>query len=852
MKVHFSIVYKTHWGENLFINTSTSPQKIPLHTTDGLTWSADADIKFHKFAYHYFVEENNETTHSEQPLCHSINISDTTQKIFITDEWFEPAYSHPFFTSAFTKCFFPLESDNSHSKHKICISALPPQAGNWAICTDIPCLGGWQQPIQLKHIGACEWVFNVPTAVQKFEYKIVLVQHHNIIWEDGLNRQFRADRDAGIIQHICPRFNYALWKGAGIVIPVFSLRSEDSWGVGDFNDLQKLIRWAAKCSIKLIQILPINDTSATQTWRDSYPYSGISVFALHPLYINCNALGSIELRQKYSQKKQQLNQEKFMDYEAAYHCKMDFLKELFKEEGASAIQSAAFQKFVADNDHWLHPYVAFKYFCHQYCTSQYDSWNIKWRQYDKNLFDQYIKNIPQAQEEVNFYYYVQFILHCQLLQVKELAQSHHIALKGDLPIGVSRYSVETWTQPSLFYLKSQAGAPPDAFATQGQNWGFPTYNWEEMEKDQYAWWRRRLQHMNQYFDAFRIDHVLGFFRIWEIPDQQIEGILGYFRPALPFTLKEIEDYGFKFDGSIHIIPTLFASYVQQHTELLPYLIRVGKHYHLKNEVSTQKKICQQVQSTSIRNELLRCATEVLFIRDPQHPNLFHPRIDGQRTLQYARLSQQQQDAYNRLYNDFFYNRHNDFWRKEAMKKLPAVIQACSMLPCAEDLGMIPGCVQPTLKKLEILTLEIQRMPKQYGIPIADTRQYPYLSVCSIDTHDMAPLRLWWKESPMAAQYIWKSIVKQDAQVPQEVTPQIAQAVINDHLNSPSMLCVISMQDYLALFSKLKTLSPEEEQINIPANPQHYWRYRIPINIEELEDTPFYANIIASLILQSNR
>lgn len=849
MKIHISIFYKTNWGQNVCIKTSFC-QKICLKTKDGLTWFADLDIIEKEFNYHYFVEENNATIHSEPSFCHSIELSSSNSHTTIQDEWFDATYSKVFSSSAFTKCFLPIVDEKKSSQHKIYVSALPPQAGKWALCSNI--IDNWQKPILLKHIRACEWVFNVPSFVEQFEYKIVLVKKRHIIWEEGENRSFHINHNLSTIQHICPRLNYALWKGAGIVIPVFSLRSEQSWGVGDFGDLEKLVKWSAKCAIKLIQILPINDTDSTHTWRDSYPYSGISVFALHPLYTNCNALGSPQLRHKFEHERKLLNKKKFMDYEASYNCKIRFLKELYKEERLNIIKSDSYQDFITRNAYWLHPYAAFKYLCNKYQSPHYDTWEKIWQNYDKEKFDEYTKDSPAVQDEITFYYFIQYILHQQLLQVKERAQQLHMVLKGDLPIGVSKYSVETWTNPTLFYTYSQAGAPPDAFAIKGQNWGFPTYNWPEMEKDQYEWWKKRLQHMNQYFDAFRIDHVLGFFRIWEIPYQQIEGILGSFRPACPYTVSEIKNFGFHFDPTCHTNATLYPTYVKQHPELIPYLTQIGQYYQLKEDVSTQRKVYENIKSETLRNELLNCVTEVLFIRDSQNANLYHPRIDGQRTMQFANLTQSQQEAYNQLYNNFFYYRHNDFWGKEAMKKLPAITQASRMLACAEDLGMIPDCVQPTLNELEILTLEIQRMPKQYGIPIANTQQYPYLSVCSIDTHDMAPLRLWWKENQTAAQYIWKSILKQDTQAPPQINPQIAKAIICDHLNSPSMLCIISMQDYLALFSKLKTISPEEEQINIPANPHHYWKYRMPINIEELENTPYYASIIASLILQSNR
>ena len=852
MRIHFSIAYKTRWGQNLYMGTSTSDRRYALHTDDGVWWTTDIETDAPSFQYSYWVEERQNMIHCEPQFCHSINLPDTTNEADITDEWFSPPYARVFFSSAFTRCFLPVKEPLVTDRHRIYVAAMPVQGAEWSICTDIVALGGWEHPLPLKRIGAYEWIFDVPRKAGRFEYKIVLKQADRIIWESGSNRLFRPQTGAATLVHICPHLDYAPWKGAGLVIPVFSLRSESDWGIGDFGDLARLTEWAAACNFKLIQILPVNDTSASLTWHDSYPYNSISTMALHPIYLDCRTLGSPELRQKYETERKRLNALRAVDYEAVYQLKMQFLHDLYEEQGAALTDTADYRRFINSNVFWLLPYAAFRHFCKKYHTTCFDAWGKEWKRYNHDRFKAYRMAFSEVQAEVTFHYFTQYLLHQQLLYARNQAHSRHIALKGDLPIGVSRYSMDVWTRPELFHANGQAGAPPDDFSTDGQNWGFPTYNWEAMANEGYTWWKIRLHLMHQYFDAFRIDHVLGFFRIWEIPDTQVQGLMGHFRPALPLSRDEINRYGFRLDEATHAVATLFPSFVDAHPELRPYLMREGDVYHLADNVSTQRKVINNIHAEPLQRELLSCVAEVLFMRDEQQPDAFHPRIEGRKTRQYANLPHDQQEAFDRLYNDYFYVRHNDYWAREAMKKLPAITEATAMLPCAEDLGMIPAGVQPVLTRLEILSLEIQRMPKQYGAPLADTQHYPYLSVCSVDTHDMAPLRLWWKSAPYTAAYLWHNLLRETTPTPPEATPAVAQNVIRNHLEAPSMLCVLSMQDLLALFTDLPTLSPEDEQINVPANPHHYWRYRMPVSLERLMASPRYADALADLVRQSGR
>lgn len=599
-------------------------------------------------------------------------------------------------------------------------------------------------------------------------------------WQDG-----PAYSNGFLRELSTPAFNVKGCRGAGTAIPVFSLRSGNDFGVGEFLDLRKMVDWAAETGQSILQILPVNDTTMTGTWQDSYPYNACSTYALHPQYISLQAAG-VKVDDSFRQIQAELNSLPQMDYVRVNTEKLRLLRALFAETGKDVLASNAYKLFLASNRHWLIPYAAFCVLRDESGTADFSQWG-KFAIYGESKVSAYVKSHREA---ADFYCFVQFHLDAQLKEVRDYAHSRGVSLKGDLPIGISRTSVDAWCFPKLFNMDSQAGAPPDAFATDGQNWGFPTYNWEEMAKDDFCWWKRRLSKMAEYFDAFRIDHILGFFRIWEIPMPEKSGLMGHFSPAQPYTGKEISDSGLPVEG--------------------------------------------------------------LFIPDPHSKGYWHPMISARDTEAYAALSERQKDCFNQLYEDFFYRRHNEFWKRQALRKLPALLGATGMLACGEDLGMIPACVPDVMSTFKILSLEIQRMPKRLGEEFAHTGDYPYLCVCTTSTHDMSPLRAWWEEDRAATQRYYNDILHREGEAPQECTPDICGQIIRDHLNSPAMLVILPLQDWLALDASLRCADPSSERINIPADSRHYWRYRMHITLEDLLKEKDFNSKVGRLVQECGR
>ncbi len=654
---------------------------------------------------------------------------------------------------------------------------------------------------------------------------------------------------------------------AGTLVPVFSLRSRESFGVGDFGDLKKMIDWVAKTKQRVLQILPINDTTITHTWTDSYPYSCISIFALHPQYADLNQLPKIAdkaLADEMEQLRQELNALPQIDYERVNDAKVRYLRAIYEQEGKDTLASKEFKQFFKETEQWLVPYAQYCFLRDTNGTADFLKWegHTSWNEDDRAALS---NGRTKAYRDVAFYYFVQFILSEQMKAAHEYARANHVILKGDIPIGVNRFGCDVWSEPRYFNLNGQAGAPPDDFSVSGQNWGFPTYNWDEMIADGCQWWVRRFQNMQQYFDAYRIDHVLGFFRIWEIPATAVHGLLGHFSPALGMSREEIEGYGLHWQEDLFTTPFItdwvldrvFHERAQEVREKYVEPKWEG-HYRMRPEFDTQKKIeaafegCTEERDIWLRDGLYSLVSDVLFVRDHKDSNKFHPRISVQFDFIYENLYDSDKAIFNRLYNDYFYRRNNQFWYHEAMKKLPLLVNATRMLVCAEDLGMVPDCVEWVMNELRILSLELQSMPKDPKVRFGYLSRNPYRSVCTISSHDMPTLRQWWDENWERTQAYHNTMLHRGDAAPHPLPGWLARDILSRHLYSPSMLCIISIQDWMAMDENLRLDDPDAERINIPANPKHYWRYRMHVNLEDLmENQDFNGNMI-EMITNSGR
>ena len=899
MNLKFNIAYKTVFGEELVLNVvdsekpgSARESQYRMSTVDGEHWVCQMSLAKGQapgvLRYYFSVHRAGvQSRHEWKTMLHTLELSSPRADFYnLFCRWADIPEDSYLYSSAFTDCIKQCRVEalkGSDFKKTVRLQVRAPQLRSGeklGVVGSGDKLGNWdiEQALPMTEHNYNEWVVDLDASDYpqgRLEFKFVAFNEEAEtapMWEDGLNRTIDLPwMNEGelvsydLMQAFFPLSNERL---AGMLVPVFSLRSKRSFGVGDFGDLRMMIDLVAATHQRVLQILPINDSTTTHTWTDSYPYSCISIFALHPQYVDLHQIPGLkdeQLRAKFEAEREELNALPQIDYERVNKAKLAYLRILFEqEEGREMMKSAEFKKFFAETERWLVPYAQYCTLRDEYGTADFSTWKDHrvWNESDRK---QLSNPRSKAYAEVAFFYFVQFILNSQMQGVHEYARSKGVILKGDIPIGVNRNGCDVWTEPKYFNLNGQAGAPPDDFSVNGQNWGFPTYNWDEMLKDDCAWWVRRFQNMSKFFDAYRIDHVLGFFRIWEIPVEAVHGLLGQFVPSLAMSREEIEAYGLRFQDGFFLRPFIadwvldrvFKEHAQEVKDA--YLNQVHDDvWEMKPAFDTQRKVEKAFKGKTsekdiwIRDGLYALISNVLFLRDRKNPELFHPRISAQFDFSYEALWDSDKAAFNRLYNDYYYRRNNHFWYSEAMKKLPKLVQATRMLVCAEDLGMVPDCVSWVMDELRILSLEIQSMPKDPSVRFGYLSRNPYRSVSTISTHDMPTLRQWWDEDYERAQAYYNSMLHRGGAAPHPLPGWLARDIVSRHLSSPSMLCVLSIQDWLAIDEDLRLSDTNAERINIPANPRHYWRYRMHLTLEDLMENKNFKQNITELVLQSGR
>ena len=895
MKIEFYLRFKTQYGQAVFVSGNLTSlgnndpqQAFPLQYLNDEFWYGAIEVdptEINTLHYRYVFTTLMGEIVVEGERHRSIDFHKNNGDLLLIDSWNDESfYENAFYTAPFQEIYFTEKKATKAKKeekftHLFKVKAPLLQA-NEAVCLlgSTAAFGSWDitAPILLTKKGL--W-WTLPLSLTNtslpasYKYGVVNTQTGEFLrFEDGDNRVLFSNDIAAkktIIYDAFVRLPNTTWKGAGVAIPVFSLRSANSFGIGEFLDIKLLADWAKETGLKLIQLLPVNDTSATFTWKDSYPYAAISAFALHPIYINLQKVAGKKGLQKVkslTNKQKELNGLAEIDYDQVIKIKLDILRELYVANEMEFLQETSFLEFFDDNKAWLVPYAAFCYYRDKYKTADFSQWKTG-SVYNEGEIHKLTGAKSKSYKQIAFFYFVQYHLHLQLKEAVDYAHKKGLAIKGDIPIGIYRNGADAWTAPELYNMNMQAGAPPDDFAVKGQNWGFPTYNWQKMEENHFEWWKLRFHQMSNYFDAFRIDHILGFFRIWSIPTDSVEGIMGRFIPALPVSVHEFGERGLWFDYDRFCKPFIIDAILYQRFDGLTQYVKENfldtndrGGYDLKEAFNTQRKVQDHFAALEPGddNETLKSglfdliSNVILFEEEGSTGQAFHFRISMEDTASFQHLNEDAKLKVKDLYINYFFRRQDEFWKHEAMKKLPALKEATNMLICGEDLGMVPHSVAEVMQRLSILSLEVQRMPKDPTIEFFHPRNAPYLSVVTPSTHDMSTIRGWWEEDRDRTQRFFNHLMGEWGPAPYYCEPWVNRAIVLQHLYSPAMWSIFQLQDILGMSSSLRRENPADERINLPANPQYYWNYRMHIPLEQLIGETEFNNELKDYITNSGR
>jgi len=888
LKLDFYLRYYTHPGESILLvgnipelGQGQPGEAIELSYVNGEFWHGSIllpETPSGPIHYHYILRNTDGTLTEEWGDDRSIEPATIkAAEIQVIDTWnFAGEFENVFFTSPFRKVLLPTHKAVRKAKAKGAITTIFRVKAPLLDANEVVCLLGnstglndWNEDDPLLLTPTDDWwTLALPLSPESFplEYKYGIYHKKEkklTGWEAGPNRYVPGDARPDKVTILHDGFVHLPntgWHAAGVSIPVFSLRSENSMGVGEFTDLKLLVDWAVKCGLKLIQLLPVQDTTANYNWMDSYPYAAISAFALHPIYLDlaeCAGKKNARLIKPLNKKKKDLNALTQLDYEQVMKIKLLTVKELYELQKEEFEKGADYRDFFEKNKDWLVPYAAFCYLRDKHGTPDFTQWTVHSR-YDAEAIGKYVSPEKPHYDSIALQYFIQYHLHLQLRNAVDYAHEHGVVVKGDIPIGIGRYSCDAWQNPRLYHTEMQAGAPPDNFAIKGQNWGFPTYNWGEMARDDYGWWRQRFHHMQNYFDGFRIDHILGFFRIWSIPMDVVEGILGHFVPAIPVSQVEFSQRNIWFDRDRYTRPFINEAVLWEvfgpdsESVKTRYLDALGNgSYALKEAYNTQRKIeaaflpaGSPSADEKTRNGLYNLVSNVILLEaEGSNGDQFHFRILMEQTSSFRYLEWHTQQQLKDLYVNYFYQRQDDFWQREAMRKLPALKRATNMLVFGEDLGMVPRSVPDVMRQLGILSLEVQRMPKNTNRQFGRPAEAPYLSVVTPSTHDMSTIRGWWEEDRELTQRFFNQELGQWGEAPAFCEPWINKAIVLQHLHSPAQWAIFQLQDLLGMSEHFRRENPHDERINVPADPHHYWRYRMHLTLEELlEEKAFNADL----------
>ena len=670
-------------------------------------------------------------------------------------------------------------------------------------------------------------------------------------------------------------------KLTGVAVPLGALYTKENPVIGEFPDLILFAQFCKEAGLGIIQLLPVNDTGT-----QSSPYSGLSAFALHPIYIRIKDVPGFDDLYKTDSKFKSAYDDFIAanaytlryDYDSILNTKTSLLMKLYDANtvGKTGTPDKALEAWIKSNI-WIKTYAVYKNLKWNYMQASWKSWHED----DKTMTAEQITkrwNTKAFKKEHLFYAWCQMLAAGQFENAVAEVHKMGLLLKGDMPLLMNEDSCDAWAYPEFFNHDLRAGSPSDGENPNGQNWGFPTYNWKNLKAQDYSWWKQRLKTASRYYDAYRLDHILGFFRIWAIPSTDCNALTGHTEPFASFKIDDLYELGFDDDRirwlSRPHIPTSAVEDITWNREIAHKILetcctQIGNEelWLFDNSIKGNAQLenlnltafVDEPAQEKIRQKLCEYWSNRTLLEVGK--NKFIPLWTYNQSTSWKSLNEAEKTALEELFTKLG-KKNTNLWKKQADEIFNAITSGLKMVPCGEDLGVGISCVPETMKKHNILGLRVVRWCREWGEPdqpYVPFKKYEPLSVTTTSVHDSSTIREWWETEKESVEAFIKANpaafgLKEDAEGPlfdkpeneisqgakalaqRDFTPELAQTILSVSATSASQWFIPPLQDFLYMDKSFWLTKASAERINIPGTVTKFnWTYRMPCAVEDLID-----------------
>lgn len=844
MTIHFYIDFVTGEDQDIYLCGSLpelgglkNDKAVKMSKAEDGRWAYTCEYmgKAISFSYYYFVK-GRENAFYEAGSARFVELNLLKcKKMTFNDEWQGNDEYAPLLTHPFTEVFFH-NGEREKARYfkyqkEIVIRVTHPvlkDGETIKIIGDIPYLGSWDESkgLDMKHSNGSRWEIHLPAEQlgKSIRYKFMSGGRMESM-ERVLHIPELDKAQMYCVEHSRLDLPIDRPRVAGCAVDLGRIKSGDSWGIGDFNDLIRLCDWCSVTGMKVIDIGNI--------WENK-----VSTMAIDPIFLNPESICTISedsLRDEMERERMRINAYASCCIPEVTELKKRYFRYAFNRHAEETFSEPGFLEFMARNRNWLLQYAAYCTFRDTYGEEDFHKWGIDGI-FDSKAIEKAYASKGEKGRAIKYYVFLQYHCHRALKECRERLHSRGISLCGEITSCVNRNSSDIWGNQSIF----------DSDETYD---GKISCRWDSEERSSYWWWRGRLKRVAEYLDAYKVADISDFFMTWEKQQGQISEALGHYNCADAFSEDEIRRYGYPFSRERDTVPAIDDEHLEElfdaDADFVKETFLTARHT-LKEHFSTQEavrewfdNICDKEHSR-LKEKVMSLVEEVLFIEDPHDHDRFHPRINGTRTHRYGILGEKEAEAYRRISHDFFGDRNIAHWKALGYRRLPEIMAAEDMLAISGDRKPAAGFIAKVLDDLKILRTRIQRernADNTFGNPAS----YPYLSICSTGTTGMDCLIKWWDNNPDDAREYYTRYMHRYDSVPGTCSSDLCTDIIREHLLSSSILTIMPIEDWCS--SDEKYLADIREARS---------GSRMPVTVDELTDNTVFNRKISGLIRFSGR